>query len=134
MNLKDKEALPWMAKHSRNPIPERIVWKQTGTPHDRSYWLAVPAKEAQVGSLVTATRNGQTIEIVAAEKTPKLFVRLDDRMADLDRTIEVKQAGKSLYSGVPERTIATMVKTLVGRGDPRLVFDAEIEVTPAETQ
>jgi hypothetical protein len=55
-------------------------------------------------------------------------------MADLDRVVEVKQSGKTLYTGTPERTIGTMVKTLVGRGDPRLVFDAEIEVTPAETK
>ena len=42
MDLEDKAALPWMAKFSRDPVPERVVWKQTGTPHERSYWLAVP--------------------------------------------------------------------------------------------
>ncbi len=54
MNLEDKEALPWMAKFDRNPVPDRVVWKQTGTPHDRSYWLAVPKGKAKGGSLVVA--------------------------------------------------------------------------------
>ncbi len=128
MNLEDKAALPWMAKFSRNPVPDRVVWKQTGAVHDRSYWLATPPKEAKGDSLVIAQRDGQTIDIVSAEKIDKLLVRLDDRMADLDKEIVVTHAGKELYRGTPVRTIGTIVGTLAGRGDPKLVFDAEIAV------
>jgi Transglutaminase-like superfamily len=128
MNLEDKAALPWMAKFTRNPIPEKVVWKQTGNPHDRSYWLAVPTKEAKGDSLVVATREGQSIEIASAEKIGKLLVRLDDRMADLDKVVTVKHSGKELFAGTPTRTIAVMLKTLIGRGDPKLMFDAEIAV------
>ena len=132
MDREDKVALPWMAKFTRNPVPDKVVWKQTGTPHDRFYWLAVPTKEAKNDSLVIATRTGQTIEVTGAEKITKLLVRLDDRMADLDKPIEVKQAGKVLFSGQVPRTVATLVQTLTARGDPGLVFDAEVEVTVAE--
>ncbi|QJW92651.1 alpha/beta hydrolase family protein [Frigoriglobus tundricola] len=128
MDREDKVALPWMAKFTRNPVPDKVLWKQTGTPHDRFYWLAVPSKEAKTDSLVVATRAGQTIEITGAEKITKLLIRLDDRMADLDKPIEVKQAGKVLFAGPAPRTVATLVKTLTGRGDPGLVFDAEVEV------
>ena len=58
----------------------------------------------------------------------RLFLRLDDRMADLDQPVTVKYQGKSLFAGRPQRTIATMIKTLAGRGDPRLMFDAEVVV------
>jgi hypothetical protein len=129
MNLEDKAALPWMAKFTRNPVPEKVVWKQTDVARDRSYWLAVPTSEANNSSLVIATRSGQTIDITSAEKVSKLLVRFDDRMADLDKPVEVNHAGKVLYSGVAARTIATLTKTLAGRGDPGLVFDAEVEVT-----
>jgi hypothetical protein len=128
MNLEDKAALPWLAKFTRNPVPERVVWRQTGTPHDRSYWLAVPAKEARIDSLVAARRHGQTIEITAAEKVGKLLIRLDDRMVDLDNRVTIKHGDKELYTGVPQRTIAVMVKSLAGRGDPKLMFDAEVAV------
>ncbi len=128
MDREDKIALPWMAKFTRNPVPDRVVWKQTGTPHDRSYWLAVPAKEAKNDSLVIARRDGQTIDITSAEKVSKLLIRLDDRMADLDKPIKVTHAGKELFAATAPRTIGTMLRTLDGRGDPSLVFDAEVEV------
>jgi poly(3-hydroxybutyrate) depolymerase len=128
MNLEDKAALPWMAKFTRDPVPAKVVWKQTGTPHDRSYWLAVPKGTGKDGTLVVATRAGQTVDVTEANGVSKLLVRLDDRMADLDRPVEVKHGGKVLFSGVPSRQIGVMLKTLVGRGDLALVFDAEVEV------
>ena len=138
----DAVALPWMAKFTRNPVPERVVWKQTGvTPgkagevrsvlsphHDRSYWLAVPAGEAKLDSLVAAKRDGQTVAITAAENVGKLLIRFDDRMADLDKPVTVTIAGKELFAGQLPRTVGVMIRTLAGRGDPGLVFDAEVEV------
>jgi predicted esterase len=129
MNLEDKVALPWMAKFTRNPVPDKVVWKQTDVAHDRSYWLAVPKDEAKVDSLIVATRSGQAIDITTAEKVSKIVVRLDDRMADLDKPVTVKRSGKELFAGVAPRTVGTLVKTLAGRGDPGLVFDAEVTVT-----
>ena len=128
MKLEDKEALPWMAKFSRNPIPSRVVWKQTGATHDRFYWLAVPKGKAEGDSLVVAERLGQKITISKAEKVARLVVRLDDRMVNLDEPVSVEQGGKVLYTGRPQRTMRTLVETLADRGDPRLMFDAELAV------
>jgi predicted esterase len=128
MNLEDKAALPWMAKFTRDPVPDRVVWKQTGTSHDRSYWLAVPVAEMKPDSLVVATRDGQTIDIASAEKVGRLFLRFDDRKMNLDKEVTVTHARKKLFVGMPARTIGVMVKTLADRGDPRLMFDAEVGV------
>jgi poly(3-hydroxybutyrate) depolymerase len=133
MDLQDKAALPWMAKFNRNSTPDRVVWKQTGVPHDRSYWLAVPTNQMKADSLIIAKRDGQTVHITAAEKVATLLIRFDDRMADLDQPITVTHAGKNLFVGTPARTIEVLIKTLVGRGDPKLVFDAEVVVNlPSE--
>lgn len=131
MNLEDKEALPWMAKFDRNPVPDRVVWKQTGTPHDRSYWLAVPKGKAKGGSLVVAERVANKITITKAEDVERLVIRLDDRMIPFQGPVVVEQAGKILHSAPVTRTIATLAKTLADRGDPKLMFDAEVEVTLA---
>ena len=132
MNLEDRAALPWMAKFTRNPVPDRVVWKQTGAVR-HSYWLAVPPGQAKSDSLVIASRAGQTITIHASQKVSKLLIRLDDRMMDLDREIMVTHGGKKLFAGKVQRTVEVMLKTLEGRGDPRLMFDAEIAVElPAE--
>jgi hypothetical protein len=128
MDREDRVALPWMAKFSRNSTPDRVVWKQTGALHDRSYWLATPPGQAKAGALVVARRRGQAVEVTAAEKVAKLLVRFDDRMADLDKPVTVTYAGKQLYAGTPARTIEVLSKTLAGRGDPKLMFDAEVLV------
>ncbi|RPI90180.1 MAG: polyhydroxyalkanoate depolymerase, partial [Planctomycetaceae bacterium] len=116
MNREDAAAFPWMAQFSRDPVPDRVVWKQTGFAADRSYWLAVPQNEARTDSLVIARRDGQAIEIEAAENISQLLVRLDDRLADLDREVVIRRAGQTLFSGRPARTIAQLLKTLSGRG------------------
>ncbi len=128
MNLEDKAALPWMAKFSRNSIPDRIVWKQTGPVHDRSYWLAVPPGKANPGSLTIVQRNMQKFEISKAENVSTLLLRMDQRMVDLDKPITISFAGKEIFNGFAPRTIGTMLKTLSGRGDPKLMFDAEVSI------
>jgi poly(3-hydroxybutyrate) depolymerase len=128
MDGEDRIALPWLAKFTRNPVPEHVVWKQTGTPQERSYWLAVPTGHAKSDQTVIARRQGQTIEITSAENVGKLLVHLDDRMANLDQPVKVVHAGKELFAGLAPRTAAVMLRTLASRGDPRLMFDAEVAV------
>lgn len=128
MNLEDKEALPWLAKFSRNPVPDRVVWKQTGPTHDRSYWLAVPKGKAKGGSLVIAERGENRIKVTRAEDVDRLVIRLDDRMVPFSGPVAVEYNGKVVHSAPVVRTIGTLAKTLAERGDPQLMFDAELEV------
>jgi pimeloyl-ACP methyl ester carboxylesterase len=128
MGGEDREALPWMAAYRRNPVPDRVVWKQTGPVRERSYWLAVPEGEAKPDSLVVAKRDGQTIDVTEVEGVSSLLVRLDDRMVDLDRPVIIRRGEKVLFEGVAPRTIGNLIHTLTGRGDPGLVFDAEVGV------
>ena len=128
MNGEDKAALPWLATFTRNSVPDRVVWKQTGVAHDRSYWLAVPANEMKTDSLVIAQRHGQTVEITSDERVAKLLIRFDDRIVDLDQPITIMHGGKKLFTGTAGRTIEVLCKTLAGRGDPKLMFDAELAI------
>ena len=129
MNLEDKIALPWMSKYSRNPIPQKVVWKQTGVPHYRSYWLAIPTMDMPIDSIIIAEYKGQTVEISRAEKTKTVLVRFSDKMMDLDKTITITHQGQKVFEGKVNRLIKTQIQTLQGRGDPLLVFDAEVSVT-----
>jgi len=124
MNLEDAAALPWMAKYTRTPTPDRVVWKQTGRLHERMYWLAVPPKEAQPDSLVVARREGQRIVIEQGEKVPQLIVRLDDRLVNLDQPVKIEQGEQVLFEGVVPRTIANLWTCLADRADEPLMFSA----------
>ena len=128
MDGEDKVALPWMASHTRNPVPARIVWKQTGTPHDRFYWLAVPRSEARGDSLVIASYTGQSIKIESVEGVSHLSIRLDDRMVNLDLPVTVTYQGRTLFEGTVPRTVDSIIQSLGDRGDPGLVFDSTINL------
>ena len=59
MDREDAKVLPWMAAIKRNPLPDRVVWKQSGVTHDRLYWLAVPKDAPVAGAEVVAKRRGR---------------------------------------------------------------------------
>ena len=131
MDRLDAVALPWMAKHTRNPVPKKIVWKQSKILHSRFYWLAVDDDNRQRGALVRAHLSGQEIE-VQSDDVKKLIIRADDRMLNPDENVRIVSQGIQLYYGPMRRTIATIAKTLAERGDPQSVFCSEVIVTMPE--
>jgi len=132
MERKDAVAVPWMARHTRNLRPEKIVWLQDDVTSPRFYWLANP--EPKQGQRVVARRSGQTIDIDEASGVTRLVIRLDDAMLDLDRPVSVRVAGQNVFEGIVARSPETLRRTLEERGDPRGVFAAELEVAiPATT-
>jgi len=132
MDRADAAALPWMAERRRDPVPDRVVWKQSGRTHERSYWLAVPPGEARGDSLVVARRDGQRIVVERAENVPRLVVRLDDRMLDLDDPIRVEAGDRTLFEGTPPRTIGALWECLATRADRPLTFSAAVTVDLVE--
>lgn len=122
MDLEDAVAVPWMAEFTRNPVPERVVWYQDDILHQRFYWLAAsdPVKE----TTVVAQLDGQHVS-VASEDVSSVAVRLRDDMLDLDQALTISVNGESVFEGYLPRTIGTVYRTLVERGDPALVFFAE---------
>jgi hypothetical protein len=127
MQRKDAVAVPWMAKFTRDPLPEKIVWHQDDVTHSRFYWLAVDDKHRKRGTTITATRHGQTID-VTAQGTDRVTVLLNDRMLDLDKPVRVKSHGRVLFEGKVQRQIAEIARTLAVRGDAELVFSARVSV------
>jgi hypothetical protein len=128
MNHEDAVAVDWLEGFTRNPFPEKVVWKQSSRTHDRFYWLTVPKGQAKAGSLVVATRQGQRIEIEKAEDVKNVGVLLNDRMVNLDRPVTIVVGGKSVFEGKALRTIAGLAATLDGRGDPMSVYPASVNI------
>lgn len=128
MDREERVALPWMASHTRDARPSRIVWEQDDVLHDRSYWLAVDRPDPK--GRVIATRAGQTITIELARSTAALRVLLDDTMVDLDQDVIVVREDREVHRGPVRRTIALLARTLAERGDPRAMFCAEVLTQP----
>jgi hypothetical protein len=127
MDLEDAEALPWMAQYTRDPLPKRVVWRQSGTTHARFYWLAVDAEQRKGGTKVEASCKDQQIEVRTSDVS-RLRVRVNDKMLDLDKALTVLCEGQKVFEGKVSRTIGTLAKTLAERADPAALFSGEIEI------
>jgi hypothetical protein len=123
MGTDDRKAIPWMEKFTRNPLPEKIVWRQDDVTHTRMYWLAVPAKQPAAGQEIVAERKGQKFTITL-NGAKEVSVLLSDEVANLDEPVVISVDGKEAFHGEVKRTVGTLLRTMEERGDRRLMFSA----------
>ena len=128
MNLEDSVAVPWMAKRTRNPLPEKIVWKQDDVTHGRSYWVALPGAEVKARQLIIVSREGQQFNVDKADGIGTLCILLNDEMIDFAEPVTVRFGGKKVHEGKVSRSIAAISRTMIERGDPGLIFSAILNV------
>ena len=128
MKLRDAEAIPWMSEFTRNPIPERIVWKQSKVTHSRFYWLALPKDQVKPGSKIVAEIEGQVVRVLEAEGVSRLNILLNDQMLNLDQPVTILHLEKKLFHGKLDRNRATIARTIAERLDHHLAFSSEITV------
>ena len=126
MDLEDAVSIPFLQANARNPIPNKVVWRQSGSLRTRFYWLAVDKSDVAAGAEITASYSAQSIELSAITKVKRVTLRVSDAMLDQDRAVSVKRDGSELFSGVISRTIAVLYSTLADRGDPALVYSGEL--------
>jgi hypothetical protein len=128
MNRKDAEALPWMAKHTRNPWPKKIVWLQDDVTHTRFYWLAVPATEAKRKRQIMAEADGQTIRLTG-DVPQGMTLRLSDALLNLDKPIRVFVTNREVFHAKSPRRLEVIRASLQERADPRSAATAEVKLT-----
>lgn len=126
MDLEDAVSIPFLQMYARNPIPSKVVWRQSGSLRTRFYWLAVDKADVAAGAEITASYAAQSIELSGVTKVKRIVLRVSDAMLDQDQAVSVKRDGKELFSGVIPRTIAVLYSTLADRGDPALVYSGEL--------
>ncbi len=128
MDGKDAEALPWMAKFSRNPWPKKIIWVQDDVISDRFYWLKIPDKAAAIeGQTIIATVDGQTIRLTG--EIPKgLTLLLSDALLDLDEPVSVVVNEKPISTTKLARTATTIVQCIEERLDLPAAASAQFVV------
>jgi hypothetical protein len=124
----------WMIQHRRNPRPDTVVW--TSKVHDGRrrpafYWLGLEvAAPADRVVKLTATLKDQTLELTALDEQGAPFtgarvtVMLDDALVDLSRPLAIRCNGKDLGTRPLTRSVETLARTLVVRGDPSFAFPA----------
>ncbi|MFZ4395978.1 MAG: hypothetical protein ACOYOU_10180, partial [Kiritimatiellia bacterium] len=114
--INDGDAPAWLARHTRDPLPKRLVWQQpVPTPgHSKEDidklnardWAAAAHYARQAGWLrneqpgayqrIVASRDGNTVTLEEVEHVTNLVILLDDRMADLDQLVHVRSGGQEI--------------------------------------
>jgi predicted esterase len=134
MNHEDAVALTWMKKYQRNPIPEKIVWKQDNRHHTSFYWIGVPEASAETSGEIIVEYNTQQNEVnIISNYSNILHIYINDKMLDLDEPITIKYQGKIISQKTFDRSIANIQKTLSIKGDSELSFPSVISVIKNET-
>lgn len=97
MDREDRAAVPWMAKYTRNPYPNKIIWTQDDVVRATRYWVQLPTAELVKGGETIVSYAGQTITI---EKcfTSEMTFWLNDSMLNLDKPVKVVYQGKTLVN------------------------------------
>lgn len=127
MNLEDAASVPWMAKHTRNAWPKKVVWHQTGRTHSRFYWLSVPTKESKKGQTIRAEVVGQTINL-ETDKIQDVGLRLSDELLDLDKEITVTRNGRQVFQGTVQRSALAIYESLHERLDPSSAASVHLKI------
>jgi len=132
MQRKDAVAVPWMAKFTRDPLPKKVVWHQTGVPHKQFYWLAANPKEQVSDAKMIVSRDGNEFTIHQADKVSEIIIRLNDAMIDFDSPVVVQHGEKTHKFEKVKRTKSVIEKTLAERSDINALFSAEVRVPLAD--
>ena len=127
MDGEDRAAVPWMAKYTRNPYPNKVVWVQGDVNKEYFYWLGVPVKEAKKGSVLYADIDGNTVTIGDCDYS-SVRIYLNEKMVDLSKPVKVVHKGKTLFEGKLTPSDALRKKTLYTRNDLSYSFPCMVEV------
>lgn len=134
MKLNDKVAIPWMAKYQRNPIPKKMVWKQSGRHHSTFYWAKTPDEMIDTKEAIVVEYDSDLNEINIEENYGEVIeLMINDKMLDLDKSVTIKYRSKTIYEGKLERSILNIYQSLSEKGDANLAFSSKISIKNNET-
>ncbi len=129
MNLQDAVALPWMKNYVRNPIPQKLVWKQDDRHHSGFYWIKTPDNKIETGGEILAEYDPLLNEINIIENySDSIQLFINDDMLNLDDSISIKYQEAIIFKGVLHRSILNIYETLSVKGDSNLAFPSIVLV------
>ncbi|WP_304238562.1 hypothetical protein [Jiulongibacter sediminis] len=129
MQLEDSVALSWMQRFTRNPIPEKVVWKQDNRKHQRFYWLGMPDNSSVTETAVIVSYNKQANEVnILQNPQDTLHIFMNDQMLNLDKPVTLKYQGQTIYQETPERNMLQIYKSIKAKGDQNLAFPVDFTI------
>ena len=126
-------AVDFMNRYTRNPLPRRIVWDlsvrapETGT--ETFYWLRASENVREGIVVVSFDKGTNTFRVEKNTAAGDVFIMVNEEMADLFSPITVV-CGTESASFTVSPTTDYMKKTISEKWDRNMVFAAEIPLPP----
>jgi hypothetical protein len=119
--------------YTRNPYPDTVVWKQSGSGDDQiitkhMYWLYI--ENPTDGQFIRATHsasNKQSFTIEEVRNLSSITIKLNQEMCDLKQKIEVTHKGSIIYNDFAT-TDDKFIANEFERFDPKMFFVAKVTV------
>jgi len=132
------DAVKWVSKYTRNPIPTRVVWSTNTNAAMREskafYWLDRDGYLDNTTIAASYNKSKNTVTINKCDATKgTLKIYLNNDMVDLFKEVKVV-VGDKTYTVKPIISTDIMKATLKARGDINYMFDAEIDITLSENK
>jgi len=120
-----------MTQHTRNPVPERVVWELSvtaGANREREinsfYWLSTTIQTGIIDASYDKATNTVTIKTDKVGKGD-ITVYLNEDMVDVFSPVTIVLPDGSKTTFTPKISIDTLRNTTMERGDPGYQFCAE---------
>jgi hypothetical protein len=128
MKLKDAVAVAWMATHTRQRNPSRVVWVQDDVTHARFYWLGMQESDRTPGATLAASIKDGAIFIDRAEGVKQVQLFLNDDLLDLSKPVRVTLPDGSSSVHPVTRTVAGIHQLHLAQPDISRSYVAQITV------
>jgi len=126
------DVLRWLEARPRQVYPREVVRVPNPaiTPIARRvHWIEADTRQAFVDAVVT----GPSRIDISARWARTLRVFLHDRLVNLDRPVEIRVNGATVFTGTVPRSAMTALKNARARGDERLIDAAAVTVSAPAT-
>ncbi|MFT4514767.1 MAG: pimeloyl-ACP methyl ester carboxylesterase [Planctomycetota bacterium] len=107
--------------HTRNPVPERLVWQPVLSWKRQFYWLYWDQPVSNALLVADLDRAANTVTITCDQPTNGLRVLLDSRVLDVSKEIVVTVNGTETFRGKVAAKLSTLLLTSQ-HPDPKLQF------------
>lgn len=145
---RNTNAIAWLKGYTRNPWPSRVVWDLTTRADRRGngvwpmpghgqqhYWLDIGEHTAQTLGTDEIIASVDTVHNTVVVEKAKTYLKilLSGNMLDLSKTVHIRVGGQQL--DVQARpTLQQQARTLLDRGDPQYIFEAQVVLIEAQGQ
>jgi pimeloyl-ACP methyl ester carboxylesterase len=133
-SLESVDLPAWLSGVERKPFPKKVTLQTNGETGQRAYWLEVvkvapDADGRPLVARVTGTIKDSEIQI-QSQNARELKLHLHDQLLPLDKPVKVFLNGELKSQTRVPRSLGTMVREFLDRGDRQIRCMAELTLKP----